>query len=85
LSDNLRSNCISPAQVHPPFVEDCRRKTYPGREQERFDALSKAQPIRRMGEPEGVAALALFLSSDEAKFITAVDYPLDSGFVYLRG
>jgi NAD(P)-dependent dehydrogenase (short-subunit alcohol dehydrogenase family) len=39
-----------------------------------------------MGEPEGVAALALFLSSDEAKFITAVDYPLDSGFFYyLRG
>jgi NAD(P)-dependent dehydrogenase (short-subunit alcohol dehydrogenase family) len=63
---NLRCNGISPARVHPPFVEDYLRKTYPGREQEMFEAPSKAQPVGRMGEPEEVAALALFLCSDEA-------------------
>jgi NAD(P)-dependent dehydrogenase (short-subunit alcohol dehydrogenase family) len=85
LSDNIRCNCISPARIHTPFVDGYLRKTYPGREQEMFEKLSKAQPIGRMGEPEEVASLALFLCSDEAKFITGVDYPLDGGFFNLRG
>ncbi|MGA7629790.1 MAG: SDR family oxidoreductase [Terriglobales bacterium] len=38
-----------------------------------------------MGEPEEVAALALFLCSDEAKFIPGVDYPQDGGFFNPRG
>lgn len=85
LSDNIRCNCISPARVHTPFVDDYLRKNYPGREKEMFEKLSKAQPIGRMGEPEEVASLALFLCSDEASFITGVDYLLDGGFTNLRG
>lgn len=85
LLDNIRCNCISPARVHTPFVDNYLQKTYPGREQEMFDKLSKAQPIGRMAEPEEVASLALFLCSDNAKFITGVDYPLDGGFFNLRG
>jgi 2-keto-3-deoxy-L-fuconate dehydrogenase len=85
LSDNIRCNCISPARIHTPFVDGYLRKAYPGREQEMFEKLSKAQPIGRMGEPEEVASLALFLCSDEASFITGVDYPLDGGFFNLRG
>jgi len=50
-----------------------------------FDKLSRAQPVGRMGEPEEVAALALFLCSDEASFITGVDHLLDGGFTNLRG
>jgi 2-keto-3-deoxy-L-fuconate dehydrogenase len=85
LSYNIRCNCISPARIHTPFVDDYLRKSYPGREQEMFEKLSKAQPIGRMGEPEEVAALALFLCSDQASFITGVDYLLDGGFTNLRG
>jgi 2-keto-3-deoxy-L-fuconate dehydrogenase len=85
LNSNIRCNCISPARVHTPFVDDYLRKTYPGREQEMFEKLSKSQPIGRMGEPEEVASLALFLCSDEARFITGVNYPLDGGFLNLRG
>ena len=85
LADHIRCNCISPARVHTPFVDGFLKKSYPGREQEMFDKLSKAQPIGRMGEPDEVAALALFLCSDEASFITGVDYPLDGGFFNLRG
>lgn len=82
---NIRCNCISPARVHTPFVDGYLRKTYPGREQEMYDKLAKTQPIGRMGEPEEVASLALFLCSDAAGFITGVDYPLDGGFMNLHG
>lgn len=85
LAHNIRCNCISPARVHTPFVDDYLKKNYPGREQEMFGKLAKAQPIGRMAEPSEVASLALFLCSDEASFITGVDYPLDGGFFNLRG
>lgn len=85
LAHNIRCNCISPARVHSPFVDDYLKKTYPGREEEMFQELSKAQPVGRMAEPEEVASLALFLCSDEASFITGADYPLDGGFFNLRG
>jgi NAD(P)-dependent dehydrogenase (short-subunit alcohol dehydrogenase family) len=81
----IRCNCISPARVHTPFVDDYLHKNYPGREQEIFEKLAKSQPIGRMGEPAEVASLALFLCSDEAAFITGVDYPIDGGFFNLRG
>jgi NAD(P)-dependent dehydrogenase (short-subunit alcohol dehydrogenase family) len=85
LRDNIRCNCISPARVHTPFVDGFLQKNYPGREGEMFEKLSEAQPIGRMAKPEEVAALALFLCSDQAAFITGVDYPIDGGFFNLRG
>jgi len=85
LAHNIRCNCISPARVHTAFVDGYLQKNYPGREEEMFLKLSAAQPIGRMGEPEEVAALALFLCSDEAGFITGTDYPIDGGFFKLHG
>lgn len=85
LAFKIRCNCISPARVHTPFVDNYLRKAYPGREREMFEKLSQAQPIGRMAEPEEVASLALFLCSDEAAFITGVDYPIDGGFFNLHG
>lgn len=84
LKDNIRCNCISPARVHTPFVDGFLAKTYPGHEAEMFEKLSKTQPIGRMAEPEEVGALALYLCSDEAGFITGCDYPLDGGFTRLN-
>jgi 2-keto-3-deoxy-L-fuconate dehydrogenase len=81
----IRCNCISPARVHTPFVDGYLRKNYPGREQEMYDTLAKTQPIGRMGEPEEVASLALFLCSDAAAFITGANYLLDGGFMNLHG
>ncbi len=85
IAHNIRCNCISPARVHTPFVDGYLAKNYPGREKEMYDKLAKTQPIGRMGEPEEVASLALFLCSDMASFITGVDYPLDGGFMNLHG
>jgi 2-keto-3-deoxy-L-fuconate dehydrogenase len=81
----IRCNSISPARVHTPFVDAYLHKNYPGHEAEMFEKLSATQPIGRMGTPDEVAALALFLCSDEAAFITGVDYLIDGGFLHLHG
>ena len=85
LAHNIRCNCISPARVHTPFVDGYLRRNYPGREKEMFEKLEKSQPIGRMAKPEEIAALALYLCSEEASFITGSDYPIDGGFFNLRG
>jgi 2-keto-3-deoxy-L-fuconate dehydrogenase len=84
LKDNIRCNSISPARVHTPFVDGFIAKNYAGKEEEMFDKLSKSQPVGRMGKPEEIAALALYLCSDEASFITGCDYPIDGGFIKLN-
>lgn len=84
MKDNIRCNCISPARVHTPFVDGFLAKNYPGKEAEMFDKLSKSQPIGRMGKPDEIANLVLYLCSDEASFITGADYPIDGGFIRLN-
>ncbi|MFL6414237.1 MAG: SDR family NAD(P)-dependent oxidoreductase [Bryobacteraceae bacterium] len=80
---NIRCNAISPARVHTPFVDGYIRKNYPGQEKEMFETLSKTQPIGRMGEPKEVAAVALFLCSDEAAYVTGNNYAVDGGALRL--
>lgn len=84
LDDGIRCNCIAPARVHTPFVDDYLAKHYPGREKEMYEQLSKTQPIGRMGQPEEIAGLATYLCSDEAAFITGASYPIDGGFLNLK-
>lgn len=84
LAKNIRCNCISPARVRTPFVDGFLRQNYPGREEEMFGVLSRTQPIGRMAMPEEVAALALYLCSDSASFLTGADIPFDGGFLNLR-
>ena len=84
MSAGIRCNCISPARVHTPFVDGFIAKNYPGKEAEMFEKLSKSQPIGRMGQVDEIAALALYLCSDEASFITGNDYPIDGGFINLN-
>ena len=85
IAHGIRCNSISPARVHTPFIDGYLERNYPGREAEMFTKLEKTQPIGRMGKPEEIAALALFLASDQAGFITGTDYPIDGGFVKLGG
>jgi len=84
VADNIRCNSVSPGRVHTPFVDGFLKKNYPGREQEMFEKLSKTQPIGRMGTPEEIANLILYLCSDEASFITGTDYAIDGGFITLN-
>ncbi|SDD86829.1 NAD(P)-dependent dehydrogenase, short-chain alcohol dehydrogenase family [Pricia antarctica] len=85
LAHNIRCNSISPARIHTPFVDGYLQKNFPDNREEKLEELSKTQPIGRMGKPQEVADLALYLCSDEASFITGTDFPIDGGFIRLNG
>jgi NAD(P)-dependent dehydrogenase (short-subunit alcohol dehydrogenase family) len=84
VSHKIRCNCLSPGRVHTPFVDGFLAKNYPGREAEMFDTLSQTQPIGRMGRPDEIAELALFLCSDASAFVTGSNYAIDGGFIALK-
>lgn len=84
LAHNVRCNAILPGRVHTPFVDGFIAKNYAGREAEMFEKLSLAQPIGRMAEPREIAYAALFLSTDEAGFITGTALPVDGGTLTIR-
>lgn len=84
VTKGIRCNCISPARVHTPFVDGFLAKNYPGKEKEMFDKLAATQPIGRMGEPDEVASMALYICSDEGSFLTGCNFPVDGGFIGLK-
>jgi 2-keto-3-deoxy-L-fuconate dehydrogenase len=84
LKMGIRCNSISPGRVHTPFVDGFLAKNYPGNEKEMFEALSKTQPIGRMGKPQEIGSLVLYLCSNEASFITGTDFTIDGGFLTLN-
>jgi NAD(P)-dependent dehydrogenase (short-subunit alcohol dehydrogenase family) len=79
VKQNIRCNCICPARIHTPFVDEFVARHYAGRERETLAQLAAYQPIGRMGTSEEVAHLALYLCSDEAAFVTGQAYPIDGG------
>ena len=85
IANGIRCNSVSPARVHTPFVDNFLKKNYPGEEKEMFENLSQTQPIGRMGKPQEIGDLVLYLCSEEASFITGTDFPIDGGFIKLNG
>ena len=70
----IRVNALAPGLIQTDFSEyfwkdDARRK-----------AFEAQQPIRRLGQPEDVAGLALHLASDESAFITGQVFVIDGGY-----
>ncbi|MEM8895160.1 MAG: SDR family oxidoreductase [Bacteroidota bacterium] len=85
LSCGIRCNCIAPARIHTPFVDGFIKQNYPGKEAEMFEQLAQSQPIGRMGTPDEVAAMVVYLASNEASFITGSCFSIDGGFLKLNG
>jgi NAD(P)-dependent dehydrogenase (short-subunit alcohol dehydrogenase family) len=81
---DIRCNCLCPARVHTPFVDNYLKQNYPGEEAEMFSKLEASQPIGRMAKPEEIAALAAYICSDEAGFVTGSAFDIDGGFTHLR-
>jgi 3alpha(or 20beta)-hydroxysteroid dehydrogenase len=70
----IRVNSIHPGVIASPMVDHA-----PPEVRERLDRLMAQQPIPRMGTPEEVASLALYLASDESSYCTGAQFVIDGG------
>jgi NAD(P)-dependent dehydrogenase (short-subunit alcohol dehydrogenase family) len=72
LRENIRVNGIAPGPTDTPLLRASRTP-------EALEAFKNAQPIGRLGQPDEIAAAAVFLASDEASFVTGIILPVDGG------
>lgn len=84
VTQGIRCNCVCPARIHTPFVDGYLARDYPRLDQAhakqaKFEELSAYQPMGRMGRPQEVANLILYLCSDEASFCTGSAFRIDGG------
>lgn len=75
--DNIRANCIVPGYIETPMVTNWA-SMHSDPEAARA-AAADLHALRRMGTPQEVAAMALFLCSDESSFSTGHPYHVDGG------
>jgi NAD(P)-dependent dehydrogenase (short-subunit alcohol dehydrogenase family) len=81
----IRANVIVPGLINTPMAVEPRMKEY-GKSREEVVAMRNAQvPSGKMGTAWDIAYAALFLASDEAKFISGVSLPVDGGASVRRG
>ena len=79
VSRGIRCNAICPGTVDTPSLEGRIRALGGNYEEVRANFTSR-QPVGRLGRPEEVAALALYLASDESAFVTGQAIPIDGGW-----
>jgi NAD(P)-dependent dehydrogenase (short-subunit alcohol dehydrogenase family) len=77
LKHNIRCNAIAPSTIHTTSWEN-RVNALPDPSKAKKEFIER-QPMGRLGKPEEVAALAVYLASDESAFSTGVVYSLDGG------
>src|ERR1700731_76551 len=82
IRQGIRANAICPGTIHSPSLED-RIKAQSAKTGKSLDDVRQAfvdrQPMGRLGTPDEVAALALFLASDESSYITGQAHLVDGG------
>jgi NAD(P)-dependent dehydrogenase (short-subunit alcohol dehydrogenase family) len=73
--DNIRVNAVGPGFISTPMISAMEEN------EEAYQQLVNMHPIGRIGEPEEVAELIIWLSSDKASFVTGSYYPIDGGYL----
>jgi 2-keto-3-deoxy-L-fuconate dehydrogenase len=80
VKEGIRCNAICPGTVYSPFVEAYVERFHKDTKEETIRELHARQPIGRMGKPEEIADLAVYLASDEAGFMTGSEVAIDGGW-----
>jgi NAD(P)-dependent dehydrogenase (short-subunit alcohol dehydrogenase family) len=80
VKEGIRCNAICPGTVFSPFVEGYVERFHSDTRDETIRELHARQPIGRMGRPDEIADLAVYLASDEAGFMTGSELAIDGGW-----
>jgi NAD(P)-dependent dehydrogenase (short-subunit alcohol dehydrogenase family) len=80
VKQDIRCNAICPGTVFSPFVEGYVERFHSDTKEETIRELHARQPIGRMGKPEEIADLAVYLASDQASFMTGSEVVIDGGW-----
>jgi NAD(P)-dependent dehydrogenase (short-subunit alcohol dehydrogenase family) len=75
VKSNIRVNCVCPSFVKTP-ITDALAAEYP----EMIQRMFPYQPIGRLGTPEEIGHAVVWLSSDEASFVTGSAFSIDGGY-----
>jgi 2-keto-3-deoxy-L-fuconate dehydrogenase len=76
VSKGIRCNCICPGTIETPSMLERAAAAGPGGR----EMFVSRQPMGRLGTAEEIAALALYLASDESAFTTGVAHVIDGGW-----
>jgi NAD(P)-dependent dehydrogenase (short-subunit alcohol dehydrogenase family) len=76
----LRVNCIAPGTVDSPFVEDYLERYHRHEKEKMRIELHGRQPLGRMGKPDEIAGLALYICSPAADFMNGSIVTIDGGW-----
>ena len=78
IKQGIRCNAICPGTVESPSLQE-RIKAQGGNPEEVRAAFIARQPIGRIGTPEEIAAISIYLASDESAYTTGVAFSIDGG------
>jgi NAD(P)-dependent dehydrogenase (short-subunit alcohol dehydrogenase family) len=73
--DGIRVNAIAPGFVHSKLVPDSEKTP------QREAVIAARTPLGRQGEPDEIGGAAVFLASDDARFVTGAIIPVDGGYL----
>jgi glucose 1-dehydrogenase len=76
---NITVNNVCPGAIDTPIQDELKKDRH------KVDELLSEIPLRRMGDPEEVAGLCLFLASDEGSYVTGASYLIDGGMTKQSG
>jgi len=74
----IRVNAVSPGSIDTPGLSDLLASSETG--QQRLKMISAAVPLGRLGRPDEIAKVVVFLASDESSYITGTELFADGGF-----
>jgi NAD(P)-dependent dehydrogenase (short-subunit alcohol dehydrogenase family) len=73
----MRVNCICPGTIDTLFIDNLIEKNFQGEQEMVREEMRRRQPVGRLGTADEIAALALYLASEDSSFMNGAILPID--------